>query len=116
MADLNLNFALKDLGELSYFLGLEAHSNDKGMILCQAKYEHDLLIKTNMQDVNQFATPVAIGLKLFPEDSKLFEEPAVYKNTIGALQFMLMNRLELSFVVNRLSQFLKALTKLQWQA
>lgn len=36
--NLNKEFALKDLGVLSYFLGFEASSNDKRILLTQNKY------------------------------------------------------------------------------
>lgn len=59
---------------------------------------------------------MAVGLKLCSDDSKLFEEPTVYRNTIGALQHLLMTRPDQSYVGNKLSQFLKSPTRLQWQA
>jgi histone deacetylase 1/2 len=41
--DLSLLFALKDLGELHYFLGIEVRKVSHGIILSQEKYAHDLL-------------------------------------------------------------------------
>jgi hypothetical protein len=40
---LSQNFEMKDLGHLSYFLGLEITSFDDGFYLTQAKYTSDLL-------------------------------------------------------------------------
>ena len=37
------NFEMKDLGTLSYFLGLEVTSSNDGYCLSQAKYASDLL-------------------------------------------------------------------------
>lgn len=48
---------------------------------------------------------MAVGLKLFLEDNEFFEETTAYKSTTGAIQYMLMIRPDLSFVVNKLSQF-----------
>ena len=45
VTDLNKHFALKDLGELSYFLGFEATRSEKGMCLTHSKYAIDLLRK-----------------------------------------------------------------------
>lgn len=69
-----MSFALKNLEEVNYFLGLKAHKNEAGLVLCQAKYGHDLLVKTNMQDTNPFTTHMAVGLKMFLEDNEFFEE------------------------------------------
>ena len=41
-------FSLKDLGPLSYFLGVEASVTKLGLFLSQEKYICDILQKTNM--------------------------------------------------------------------
>jgi hypothetical protein len=43
MRKLNQEFALKDLGDLHYFLGIEVHKVTNGVILSQDKYAYDLL-------------------------------------------------------------------------
>lgn len=45
---LNTLFALKDLGSLSYFLGIEASRSSAGIHLTQEKYVNDILQKFNM--------------------------------------------------------------------
>ncbi|KAL8128965.1 hypothetical protein V2J09_018120 [Rumex salicifolius] len=42
-AGLHRTFSLKDLGRLSYFLGIEVLYSADSIHLCQAKYLHDLL-------------------------------------------------------------------------
>ncbi|KAK1614556.1 hypothetical protein QYE76_020073 [Lolium multiflorum] len=46
--NLSSEFALKDLGELHYFLGLEVHKQSNGLLLNQEKYATDLLIRAGM--------------------------------------------------------------------
>ncbi|GKV43616.1 hypothetical protein SLEP1_g50883 [Rubroshorea leprosula] len=48
---LSREFALKDLGQLSYFLGIEVTPFDGGTFLSQAKYATDLLTRSSMQAV-----------------------------------------------------------------
>ncbi|XP_031279318.1 uncharacterized protein LOC116137762 [Pistacia vera] len=59
---------------------------------------------------------MAVGNKLFISDSELFSDPSLYKSTIGALQYLTLTRSDMSFTVNKLSQYLQAPFELQWQA
>ena len=83
--DLDSQFSLKTLGSMNYFLGIEAYRNNKGLVLTQSKYLHDLLVKTKMFSAKPCSTPMCYSKKLFANDSKLFEHPIVYISTIGAL-------------------------------
>lgn len=116
MKDLNDEFSLKTLGSLQYFLGLEATRTTTGIHLKQSKYVSDLLSKTKMLDCHACSTPMAVGTKLCSTDSEPFADPSLYRSTIGALQYLTLTRPDISFPVNKLSQFLQAPTKLQWQA
>lgn len=51
-------FALKDLGSLSYFLGIAAIPNSTGLVLSQRQYILELLARTNMQDAKSVLTPL----------------------------------------------------------
>ncbi|XP_031253031.1 secreted RxLR effector protein 161-like [Pistacia vera] len=106
--------ALKTLGSLTYFLGLEANRSAV-FHLKQSKYASDLLLKTKMLEANACSTPMALGTKLFPNDSPPFDHPSLYRSTIGALQYLTLTRPDISFTVNKLSQFLQTPTELQWQ-
>jgi hypothetical protein len=41
---LTKEFATKDMGSLSYFLGLEIHQHANGLFLSQVKYAHEFLL------------------------------------------------------------------------
>lgn len=57
-------FTLKDLGILSYFLGIEVlHANGE-MYLSQKKYIRDLRIKAEMLYCKGIDTPMSTRLKL----------------------------------------------------
>lgn len=66
-----------------------------------------------MQDSKPCKTPMVTGTKLFLRDNDIYPNPTKYRSTIDALQYLTMTRLDLSFVVNKLSQFLKEPIKLQ---
>lgn len=85
VVDLNEEFALKQLGELSYFLGLESHKTEKELMLCQTKYALNLLEKTRMGEAHPCSTPMVVGTKLYGGDNDLFENPFLYGSTVRAL-------------------------------
>jgi histone deacetylase 1/2 len=40
---LSTDFALKDLGDLHYFFGIEVHKHSNGLLLNQEKYANDII-------------------------------------------------------------------------
>lgn len=60
-------FALKDLGELNYFLGVKVSKTTTSFYLSQAKYIADLLAKHDMVDCSPVSTPMSIGHYLSKE-------------------------------------------------
>ena len=61
---LNKFFALKNLGLVAYFLGIEVSYTNHGMHISQTKYIKDLLSKTSMQNCKGSNTPFSTCLKL----------------------------------------------------
>lgn len=62
---LNVTFALKELGELDYFLGIEVKKTAAGsVLLSQAKYIRELLSRADMLDANPINTPMISNIKL----------------------------------------------------
>jgi hypothetical protein len=58
------SFELKDLGPLTYFLGLEVDYSATGFFVHQHKYASDLLQKYNMWDCKPCSTPCCTSVKL----------------------------------------------------
>ena len=108
--DLNTAFALKTLGSVHYFLGFEVIRTPYVLHLRQTKYASNLLQKTNMSNAKPSSTPMHLGKKLSWNDSPLFSQPSLYRSTIGALQYLTHTRPNISYAINKLSQFLHAPT------
>lgn len=90
---LNREFALKDLGNLHYFLGIQVQNTQKGgLLLSQTKYVTDLLSKTQMLDAKPQCTPMVAGTKLHHDGTDVFEDVALYRSTVGALQYACVTR------------------------
>lgn len=64
IATLASRFFIKDLGHISYLLGIEATRSSAGLHLMQHKYILDLLAKTKMEDAKPVSTPMATHRKL----------------------------------------------------
>jgi hypothetical protein len=87
LQDLKAEFALKDLGELHYFLGIEVNKVHDGITLTQEKYATDLLKRVNMAECKPATTPMASSVKLsLYEGTPLGPRDATnYRSVVGAL-------------------------------
>ena len=120
--DLNTAFALQTLGSMHYFLGFEVIRTPSVLHLCQTKYASDLLQKTNVG--NKLLATMHLGIlgkmhlgnKLSLNDNPFFSQPSLYRSTIGALLYLTHTRPNISYAVNKLSQFLHAPTTAHWVA
>ncbi|XP_038902317.1 uncharacterized mitochondrial protein AtMg00810-like [Benincasa hispida] len=113
---LDIQFALKDLGQLRYFLGIQVHYLDSGLLINQSKYVDDLLHELHLTDVKPMLSPTVQGRKLSKTDGQPLFEPYIYRSTIDALQYLTHTRPDITYVVNQLSQFLQTPTDVHWQA
>lgn len=115
---LSKDFAIKDLGELSYFLGVEAISSKCCLVLTQRKYVCDLLHITNMQHCKPSSTPMSSLEKLSRTDGLPLSQDDVLKyiSTVGALQYLTIKRPDITFAINKVCQFIQAPTNTHWMA
>jgi histone deacetylase 1/2 len=118
LAHLKEDFALKDLGKLHYFLGIEVREEANGITLSQAKYAQDILKRVGMLGCKPCTTPLSASDKLsnYAGDPLSPEDATRYRSIVGALQYLTISRPDLSFAVNRVCQFLHAPTSVHWTA
>ena len=64
-------YHVKDLGSLSYFLGMKADRSLQGLHLCQTKYICDLLDQTQMVGAKPLASPTVASTKLSSTNEEL---------------------------------------------
>jgi hypothetical protein len=112
LRDLKDDFALKDLGPLHYFLGIEVHHTTYGIHLSQAKYTTDILNRAGMVSCKGVSTPPPSTSKLFVQDGEPLgpEDATKYRSMVGALQYLTLTRPDISFSVNKVCQFLHSPT------
>jgi hypothetical protein len=87
LRDLKDEFAIKDLGPLRYFLGIEVHRTSDGIHLSQAKYTADILAHAGMTSCKGVTTPLPVNSKLSAlEGDPLGPDDATkYRSMVGAL-------------------------------
>lgn len=113
-AILNSEFALKDLGALHYFLGIEVTKTPMGLHLSQHRYVVDLLHKTGMQHSKPVLTPISTTTKLSKHGGKPLADPSQYRQVVGSLQYLSLTRPDIAFAVNKACQFMHCPTEDHW--
>ncbi|KAJ0500301.1 putative RNA-directed DNA polymerase [Helianthus annuus] len=113
---LSSTLALKDMGDLDYFLGLEIIRRGKDIILSQHKYLLELLDRSGLSAAKSVPSPMSGSTVLTPDDSPKFSDPAKYRQVVGALQYATLSRPDITFAVNRVCQFMHSPTEHQWSA
>ncbi|XP_020114487.1 uncharacterized protein LOC109728471 isoform X3 [Ananas comosus] len=105
---LQREFAMKDLGPLHYFLGIEVHRSPSGLHLSQQKYAHQLLQRHGFLDSKPVSTPLSPTSRLSSHEGHLLEDPYTYRQIVGALQYLTFTRPDISYAVNSVAQYLHA--------
>jgi len=116
---LKKDFALKDLGDLHYFLGIEVERKSSGdLLLTQRRYAQDILSRVRMLNCKPVATPMALAEKMIQGDGDLLgpEDSTRYRSVVGALQYITLTRPDLAFAVNKVCQYLHSPTTTHWSA
>lgn len=90
---------MKDLGSRLYFLGIEVHSTSSILFLSQTKYIIVILQYTDMAECKPIATPMIVGLR-FTQGGSLFSNSTIYCSIVGALQYLVITHLELTYKGN----------------
>ncbi|KAA3474440.1 hypothetical protein EPI10_024732 [Gossypium australe] len=110
---LHQNFKMKDWGDLKYFIGIEVARSNKGI----KKYAWELIAKVRLGETKPASTPVEQNQKLtlveYDEctrlnngNDELILDVAVYQRLLRRLLYLTNTRLDISFAVQHLSQFM----------
>ena len=113
---LHNQFALKDLGDVTQFLGIEVTKTSQGLHPSQSAYIKEILKKVKMIDAKPFPTPMVSDLKLSKSEGEPTIDGKLYRSVVGALQYATITRPELSYSVNKVSQFMSCPLDIHWKA
>ncbi|KAG7599301.1 Integrase catalytic core [Arabidopsis suecica] len=108
-------FEMTDLGELSYFLGMEVTQNEEGIFLSQENYAKKLLKKFGMQDCKSLSTPLTPHGKKKEVLKENLEDVTKYRSMIGGLLYLCASRPDIMYASSYLSRYMAAPTMQHYQ-
>ncbi|XP_055826274.1 uncharacterized mitochondrial protein AtMg00810-like [Solanum dulcamara] len=103
---LRSEFAMKDLGLLSYFLGIAVTRHTTGLFLSQKMYAAEIIDRAGMSSCKLSPTPVHTKPKLGATTSMPFADPSLYWSLAGALQYLTFTRPHITYVVQQVCLFM----------
>nr|CAD1840600.1 unnamed protein product [Ananas comosus var. bracteatus] len=103
---LRQSFHMKDLGHLTYFLGLEVQTDSSGISLHQHKYIQDLIVLAGLQDSSSVYTPLEVNVKYHTAEGEILSDPLLYRQLVGSLNYPTITRPDISFAVQQVRQFM----------
>ncbi|XP_021991105.1 uncharacterized mitochondrial protein AtMg00810-like [Helianthus annuus] len=116
MTSLAHEFAMKDLGPLSFFLGISVTRDKNSMFLSQHAYAAKIVERAGMSSCRPVHTPVDTHAKLSATGGDPFHDPTLYRSLAGALQYLTFTRPDISYAVQQICTHMHAPTTAHWEA
>ena len=110
MTLLGSEFAMKDLGPLSFFLGIAVTRHAHGLFLSQKQYAAKIIERAGMSNCSSCPTPVDTKSKLSATSDAPFNDPTKYRSLAEALQYLTFTRPDISYVVQHICLHMHAPT------
>ncbi|XP_066320312.1 uncharacterized mitochondrial protein AtMg00810-like [Miscanthus floridulus] len=97
---LRAEFAIKDLSELRFFLGIDVKRTASGFYLSQKRYAEAVLDRAGMMNCKPAPAPIDAKGKLSADGAPI-DDATSYRSLAGALQYLTVTRLDLAFAVQQ---------------
>ncbi|KAI0515633.1 hypothetical protein KFK09_008298 [Dendrobium nobile] len=108
LQQLRSQFALKQLGDISLFLGIQVLRTANGYFLNQTHYALKLLNDAGFAECKSAPTPRVSESKKTPADSTKFSDPTLYRRLAGSLQYLSITRPDIAFATNMVCQHMQS--------
>ncbi|XP_020672785.1 uncharacterized protein LOC110092535 [Dendrobium catenatum] len=104
-------FALKRLGHISLFLGIQVTQSSTGYFLSQEHYATKLLNDAGFKDCKPAPTPITNKTRPPTALSPPFSDPSLYRRLAGSLQYLSITRPDIAYATNRVCQHMQSPTE-----
>jgi len=84
VTDLRSEFAVKDMGDLRFFLGIDVQRTVDGFYLSQSRYAEEILQRAGMSNCKPASTPID-GKGKLSSDGPAIPDAKSYRSIAGAL-------------------------------
>jgi hypothetical protein len=109
--DMQKEFEMSLLGELTHFLGLQITQYDDGIFISKTKYIKEMLKIYDMEGCKAVSTPMITGCKLSKYDTSLATYQKSYRSMIGSLLYVTTSRPDVMHAVGQVARFQVAPTE-----
>ncbi|KAK2410100.1 putative mitochondrial protein [Trifolium repens] len=92
-------FEMSLVGELTYFLGLQIKQMDDTIFISQSKYARNIIKKFGMDNATHKRTPAPTHLKLTKDEKGISVDQSLYKSMIGSLLYLTASRPDITYAV-----------------
>ena len=92
-------FEMSLMGELTYFLGLQVTQMEDSIFLSQSKYAKNIVKKFGMENASHKRTHAPTHLNLSKDTSGANVDQSLYRSMIGSLLYLTANRPDIAFAV-----------------
>ena len=96
---LQQEFAMKDLGALHHFLGMQVQRSGDGLLLSQRQYMLDILERAGMIECKPCSTPIDTNPKVAAADGAPVSDATDFRSLAGALQYLTFTHPDIAYVV-----------------
>jgi len=100
VARFRAEFAVKDLGKLRFFLGIEVKRTAAGFFLSQQRHAEDILDRAGMVNCKPASTTIDTKGKLSSDGPKV-DDAKQYRSLAGVLQYLIITCPDLAFAVQQ---------------
>ncbi|XP_020703349.1 uncharacterized protein LOC110114717 [Dendrobium catenatum] len=101
---LSTHFHMKNLGNISYFLGMQVSHTPTGIHLAQSKYAAEILNRAGMSECKPIASPAPSKLQPYSQSELSAVQSENFRHIVGSLQYLTITRPDIAFTVNKLCQ------------
>nr|GEU75329.1 uncharacterized mitochondrial protein AtMg00810-like [Tanacetum cinerariifolium] len=98
-------FRMSSMGELTFFLGLQAKQKPDGIFISQDKYVAEILRKFGLTDKKSASTRIDTEKPLLKDPDGENVDVHTYRSMIGSLMYLTSSRLDIMFAVYACARF-----------